>query len=93
MGLVPLTYTVNFEMGLDIIFIMDIFFNFFTGYLYDKRLVTNLGKIGVNYLKGYFIIDCITNIPMIATNYKMKYFYFFKMIRLLKISNIFKNIE
>ena len=86
-------YTINFEIGLDIIFIIDIFFTFFTGYYFEKRLETHLGRIAVNYIRNYFVIDCLTNIPMIATNYRINYFYYFKMIRLIKISNLFKNIE
>jgi hypothetical protein len=52
-------------------FIIDIFFTFFTAYQHEKKYVTVIWRIALNYLKGYLIVDCITNIPMLATSYRI----------------------
>ena len=51
-------FSFRLEIIFDIIFGIDLFINFFSAY-YDKNnyLVTNLDKIAINYLSGWFWID------------------------------------
>lgn len=51
------------DLFVDTMFIADILINFRTTYLSDGEVVTEPGKIAVNYIKGWFIIDLIAAIP------------------------------
>lgn len=52
------------EVFFDLIFITDIFINFFVGfYNYEEELVKNLQLIAINYLTGWFFLDLIASIP------------------------------
>ncbi len=90
--LAPLDSTSGFEKVIDILLILDIFLTFLTGYYYEKKVVSNMGKIAMRYLKNQLVIDCISNIPMIATKYEIEYLYFLKMLRILKMNKFFDNI-
>lgn len=52
------------ENSIDMLFALDIIFNFFTAYQ-DKNgfLVTDPKKIALKYVKGFFFIDLIATIP------------------------------
>jgi hyperpolarization activated cyclic nucleotide-gated potassium channel 2 len=53
-----------FEGFIDILFIIDLFVNFITAYENeDKRVEDRLGKIVVNYLSGWFLLDLFACIP------------------------------
>ena len=51
----------------DCLFIIDIFFSFFTAY-YNKEdeFIQNNKKIALHYLNGYFIFDLIAGIPVLT---------------------------
>ena len=51
------------DLFVDTMFIADILINFRTTYLCDGEVVTEPGKIAINYIKGWFIIDLIAAIP------------------------------
>jgi hypothetical protein len=49
----------------DVIFAVDIFFNFFTAYVDDEEnLILSRGRIAKKYLTGWFLIDTISIIPV-----------------------------
>jgi len=53
------------DLAIDMFLISDIVFNFHTGYFDDRfRLVSARKQIAVHYLKGGFIIDLITSLPI-----------------------------
>jgi hypothetical protein len=53
------------EQAVDVIFIIDIFVNFFSAYLNrDDDLITHRGRIAVHYLTSWFLIDFISVIPI-----------------------------
>lgn len=64
---VPLeTYTeALWEFIVDFVFISDMALTFFEGYITnDGELITNRSKIRTNYLKGWFIIDFLSSMPL-----------------------------
>ena len=53
------------DLIMDILFLLDIFATFNTGYIYqNKYLVTNRQLIIKKYLKGWFIIDFLSTVPI-----------------------------
>ena len=58
-----------FDNIIDLIFFFDIILNFFTAYYtYDERIEKRLNKIIKHYLKGWFILDLISIIPINLLN-------------------------
>lgn len=56
-------YIVN--LTLDIIFLIDIFFCFFSAYEDEtSEIVDNRKKVAINYLSGWFIIDVLAIFPL-----------------------------
>ena len=54
-----------FDNIIDLIFFFDIILNFFTAYYtYDERIEKRLNKIIKHYLKGWFVLDLISVIPI-----------------------------
>lgn len=51
------------ERSVDVLFIMDIFVNFFSAYKDDGELITNNKQIAKNYLNGWFTFDFIASFP------------------------------
>ncbi|ESN90033.1 hypothetical protein HELRODRAFT_152093, partial [Helobdella robusta] len=51
------------DLVVDAMFIADILINFRTTYLCDGEVVSEPGKIAINYIKGWFFIDAIAAIP------------------------------
>ena len=68
-----LKYVKNFELGLDIIFLIDIFLNFFKQNGKNKKFK----QIAINYLtyvtlvnftnSGYFLFDIVATVPGLVT--------------------------
>eukprot|EP00854_Cymbomonas_tetramitiformis_P008696 gene8696-10318_t len=54
-----------FECVIDCLFATDMILNFFTGY-YDETetLVANRRKIALHYLRGWFLIDLLSTVPI-----------------------------
>ena len=53
------------EIIIDICFIADLFINFVSAYQRrDGTFETNLKKISMNYLTGFFLIDLVASVPM-----------------------------
>lgn len=51
------------DLIVDLMFIADILINFRTTYLHSGEVVMDPQKIAVNYIKGWFIIDCMAALP------------------------------
>ena len=83
----------NVLFWLEAIFLLDIIFNFITGYYdqYEDKLVTDFKLIIMRYLKGWFIIDLISIIPFTKfwkTGSFTKLFRLARMPRLTKLFDI-----
>jgi len=56
---------VDSDMTIDTIFIFDMLMNFFTAFEDESgELVTSKKKIGINYLKGWFLLDFVSSFPI-----------------------------
>ena len=54
-----------FDNIIDLFFFFDIILNFFTAYYtYDERIEKRLNKVIKHYLKGWFVLDLISVIPI-----------------------------
>ena len=51
------------DMVVDFLFMVDILVNFRTTYLYNGELIVKPGKIAINYLRGWFLIDFVSAVP------------------------------
>ena len=87
----------NFNVFIDFIFICDFVVNFFTAYDEKGRLVTELGKIRLRYVKSYALLDAFTMFPWQAAGWFIKedklgtrtsilfYGFIVKSLRILRI--------
>ena len=61
---VPSTFPYMFEVVLDVIFAIDMMFNFVTGiYLPNGRFIADRKVISFGYIKTWFTIDFISTFP------------------------------
>lgn len=85
----------------DVIFIIDLFINFFTAYYSDENeLIYELPKIALNYLSTWFVIDLLGSVPIYTIVYiidttigfkgKYQIFKFFRLLKLLRLSKLYK---
>ena len=51
------------ETGVDIFFILDIFYNLLVAYREDDELITSNKRIVLNYMKGWFFFDFVASFP------------------------------
>lgn len=89
------------EVICDILFILDLFFNFFIGY-YDEdkdKLIMSNKEIACNYMKGWFIIDLVSTFPFNYLEYlgngdpSQRNKSLNKLIRLTKLPRLYKLIK
>ena len=53
-----------FETFFDMLFLVDIVLNFNSAYIDDEGILeTNRSRIAINYMKGWFLIDCPSSLP------------------------------
>jgi len=88
------------ELAVNILFFMDIVFNFNTGYInHEAQLVTSRWDIAMKYLQAWFWIDLITSIPF---DYLISYHQVsiltkmlkaFRIIRLLRLFRVMKVMD
>lgn len=57
--IIKIDLLVIIDLIVDLMFIVDILINFWIMYLYSGEVVMDLQKIVINYIKGWFIIDCV----------------------------------
>ncbi len=81
----------------DIVFMTDVFINFFSGYYDDDgKLVTSNSKIFMKYIKSWFLVDIISCIPMSFFEYREEYDYSFKfnrIFRLLRLPRLYSLVK
>jgi hypothetical protein len=51
------------DLIVDLMFIADILINFRTTYVHSGEVIIDPHKIANNYIKGWFIIDCMAALP------------------------------
>ena len=82
---------------IDFFFLIDIFLNFFTSYRYHGTEITDKKKISAHYLKTFFVIDLLANLPIDAILlgsqdiliYNISIVLIFRLFRLLRIVRLF----
>lgn len=94
------------DLGIDILFLIDIIINFFSAY-YDneENLITDKKVIAKNYLKGWFFIDLVTSIPLdfiidsqaaninsiVKVSRLPRLYKIFKMTKLMRVLKVIKD--
>lgn len=94
------SYMYYFEFVIDMIFLLDIIFNFFTGYFIGREdmdvvvIEYDSYKIAKKYLKGWFIIDVSSGIPFslvdLLSNQDSSSLSFLKSLKLLRFLRFLK---
>jgi hypothetical protein len=85
---------------IDFVFFFDLIVTFFSAYEdYELKIQDDLKDIALNYLKGWFIIDFVSILPLdlilssISNNNTSGYNRFFRFIRLGKLQKLFRVIK
>lgn len=80
------------DMIFDIFFILDIFVNFVSAYYDEKNiLITEKKHIYKHYIKGWFIIDALSIIPIFINSVNnLKLFRLLRLPRIYKLQKIIK---
>jgi hypothetical protein len=56
---------VNLDIVIDSIFILDVILNFFTAFEDETgEIITNKKLIVINYMKGWFLLDVVSSVPI-----------------------------
>ena len=83
-----------FDLIVDLVFLADLVFNFFTSYEKAGRQVTDLKRIAKKYLKGWFVVDLVSGMPYTLLGYYLEEETDFKDVsalsRLVKVQRIYK---
>jgi|TARA_B110000285_G_scaffold231796_1_gene301300 hypothetical protein len=71
---------------------ISIFLKFITAYQKDVEWVTDLKLIIMNNLRQKFPLEILATLPGLLTNQNKKYYYF-KLVRLIHIRDVFSKIS
>jgi Ion transport protein len=92
-----------FSYMIDIFFIFDLIFNFFTGYIKRGTLIMEINKIRRHYLKTWFVFDLISSFPtyiVIVEVFKQQndknvvdFVRFIKLIRVFRLIRFLKLLK
>ena len=82
---------------IDIFFLVDIFLNFFTSFRHRGTEITDRKKTTTHYLKTFFAIDLLANLPLDALFliipgnqlYNISWVLIFRLFRLLRVVRMF----
>ena len=87
----------SFEVGLTLVFMVDVLFNFNTAYLEDSMWVIDRRLIAKNYLRGWFWIDAPSSTPVELLDLvvsgesgSLEVLRFLRMFRLLRMLRMLK---
>ncbi len=81
------------EILLDLIFFVDLIFNFITAYFdNEESLVDNRTRIACNYLKSWFLIDLFSITP-VSFFMKKSVNDLFKITRMARINRILRTFK
>lgn len=79
---------------MDAIFLVDVFFQFFLAFYRKGTLITDTKEIRKRYLKGLFIVDVLTLLPLeifvIATNQTLKWHQAMSLLRLNRLLRVYR---
>lgn len=64
-----LEFTINYEIAIDILWIVHIGISFTTAFYRDAEIVSDLKEIAPKYMKENFFIDLVTTFPTLVTWY------------------------
>ena len=93
-GFELLKLTKVLELAIDYIFIADIGLTFFSAIeIRPGHIIHRPTRIAYNYLKSNFLLDGLPTLPFACTNGIILNLYYFKLIRILKITNTFSKLE
>ena len=83
------------EYFIDLFFLIDIFINFNTTFMHENGLYeTSRCNIALSYLKGYFLIDFISSIPIDKVIIEFTYGGTYnKMLRIFKLPKLFSTLK
>merc|ERR1719181_2427552 len=81
---------VVFDNCANIMFVIDIFLNFFTGYTVGGDLILDPEMIQIRYLKSWFFIDLIASVPISLITPGGSDYQFNKLFRLLRIFKLLR---
>lgn len=96
------------EASMSVIFIIDIMFTFNTAILVEGEWVTAPGKIAGSYVRGWFLIDCPSSVPVelielalpagndtgfLGALRFLRVFRLFRLLRLLKVEQTIALLE
>jgi Ion transport protein len=86
------------EKIVDASFILDIYFNFRTGYMETDPapfLVTSAKLVALKYLRGYFFIDFFSTVPwdVVLSNDGLGFFQLVKLSKLMKLLRIARAVK
>lgn len=78
------------EKIVDASFMLDIYFNFRTGYIESEPadfLVTSARTVAVRYIRGFFLIDFLSTVPwdLVLSNNGLGIFQLVKLSKLMKL--------
>jgi hypothetical protein len=91
-----------FDNVANIMFIIDIFLNFRTGFTIGGDMVLDPDVISRRYLKGWFFIDVVASVPIglllqggenLQFNKLFRLMRIFKLLRLFRMSRIMEHLE
>ena len=93
----PLAW-LTLDLCLDFVFILDIIFNFITGYRDPKeneKVVLKCRKLATHYLKGWFILDFISTFPfqIIEVAMSRNAPQYNKLLRLLRLPRLYRLLK
>lgn len=89
----------DFDLFVDIMFIVDMCFNFFTGYSDGNGVYINtVSLIALKYLKTFFVIDFVSSVPIdrIAaaalggSGDRLRSFKLIRILRLVRLLKLFR---
>ena len=78
------------DIGVDIVFTIDIVLTFFTPYIENDKIVVSLKSIGCNYLKFWFWMDVVSVFPFEILIDQGNVFVLSKMSRLPRLYKLSK---
>ncbi len=80
---------------IDLLFLIDIFFNFFTSFRRRGREITDRKRIGIHYLKTLFAFDLVASLPLDALflmfgDFEVASTSFVLILRLLRLIRVIR---
>lgn len=78
------------DIFITVVFALDIYLNFITGYEERRKVITDRKKIASRYLKGWFLPDLVATIPFTLFFVSSQGFFLFRLFRFFRLTRLFK---